>query len=119
MRRVLVVGDTREVGSLLNELVRMDINVEWARDRKDALEKISKERVFDAVIIEAENGLAEADRLAAELKMTAVNLPVVIAVKGGPLDRATQAGLGLGNIDKVILEPLVVAIIDAYDQAKR
>lgn len=119
MRRMLVVGDTREVSSLLNELVRMDINVEWARGRKDALEKIGTEKMFDAVVIDAENGLADADELAAELKMMAVNLPVVIAIKNGPLDKAIQAGLGLGNIDKVVLEAQVVGIIEAYDQAKK
>lgn len=118
MQRLLVIGDTRGISLVLNELTRMQIDVAWAVGRKEALDKIGKNKIFDAVIIDAENGLSEADALAAEVKMTAENLPVVIAAKEGPLDKTIQTGLGLGNIDAVIPELLVVSIIEAYDQIK-
>ncbi len=124
---ILVIGDGREIRLLLNELVREAAMVEWVVDMKDAIPQFEemrrKEQNFDLIVICPDNGLADADELAAELKMMAENMPVVVVVQKGVRDNGAKAGIGLGNIDEIVpslaMEPILTAFTRRSEKEAR
>ena len=120
--KILVIGGVT-VGQLLNDFTSItakDDHIEWAEEAEDALELVEEQEQqgFDLVVISAEDGLANAEELASDVKMASENDPVVIVVRDGVINDGADAGIALGKIDKIVPKMDAELILKAFAEVK-